>query len=300
MTVETPEVVHRQDARASNTGAGAPSGTSSSSSSASAGDSSGSSGSSSSSGASDVPGTKALSHLVVIPTYNEAESLPKIVESTLAVAKDEAAAQNFRQVDILIVDDNSPDGTGKIADGMAQRNSNVHVLHRKSKDGLGKAYIAGFKWALARDYDVISEMDADYSHDPRFLPSFWKELHRYDVVVGSRRIEGGGTINWGIARQVISMGGSIYARILLGMPIKDMTGGYNAWRREVLESVDLDAITSSGYAFQIELKWRAWRKGYSLVETPIVFEDRAVGKSKMSKKIILEGFLKVLALRLNL
>lgn len=241
-----------------------------------------------------------MKHLIVIPTYNEAETLDKIVSAVRDVVEQKAQASEMSAVHLLIVDDNSPDGTGKVADRMAaEHEDEIFVLHRQGKEGLGKAYIAGFHWGLQRDYDIISEMDADFSHDPRFLPDFWNKLKEYDVVIGSRYIKGGGTINWGILRQIISFGGSLYARFILGMSVRDMTGGYNAWKRSVLETVNIDAITSSGYAFQIELKWRAWRKGFRIVETPIVFEDRAVGQSKMSKKIIIEGMWKVLALRLG-
>lgn len=203
------------------------------------------------------------------------------------------------EFNILVVDDNSPDGTGKLADELAKKDGRVFVLHRQQKNGLGKAYVAGFAWGLDKGFDAICEMDADFSHNPTYLPEFWRLLKEFDVVVGSRYVDGGGIRNWGVGRKMISMGGSLYARAILGMPVKDMTGGFNAWKREVLEAVDISALRSEGYAFQIELKWRAWKKGFKLTEFPILFEDRTRGKSKMSKRIVVEAMMRVAGMRIG-
>jgi dolichol-phosphate mannosyltransferase len=229
--------------------------------------------------------------LVCIPTYNEAENIEPI---TQAVIKAEP------RVDILVVDDNSPDGTGKIADTLASREPRIRVLHREKKEGLGRAYLAAFRWALAEGYTYIIEMDADFSHDPRYLPQFVDAAEAgADLVLGSRYVTGGGTVNWGIGRQVISRGGSLYARTILGVDIRDLTGGFKCFNRHVLESIDLDEVKSSGYAFQIELTYRTLKKGFTVREIPIVFEDRRVGHSKMSRKIFLEALTMVWKLRLT-
>ena len=230
--------------------------------------------------------------LIVIPTYNEIENLKSI---TSAVLKNTPGS-----VHILIVDDGSPDGTGKLADDLASTASaeaRIHVLHRTHKQGLGPAYIAGFQWGFAQNYDRLIEMDADFSHDPRFLPDMLSNLDRYDFVIGSRYVPGGGTVNWGIMRKIISRGGSLYARFFLGAPIRDFTGGFNGWHRKVLEAIDLKTLEAGGYSFQIELKYRAFKKGFKSVEFPILFEDRRVGKSKMSTKIVLEALALVPKLR---
>lgn len=240
-----------------------------------------------------------MKFLIVIPTYNEIQNLRGIVTSILEVADAHAKLEGVAAVRILIVDDNSPDGTGELADEIAKNEARVSVLHRAQKEGLGKAYIAGFNWGLKQGYDAICEMDADFSHDPKYLPDFWKLLQKYDVVIGSRYVAGGGIRNWSNARKFISKGGSLYARTLLGLDIHDLTGGFNAWKREVLEAVDLTRVQSEGYAFQIELKYRAAQKGFKIAETPIVFDDRTHGKSKMSKKIFLEAILRVAAMRLD-
>jgi dolichol-phosphate mannosyltransferase len=229
--------------------------------------------------------------LVCIPTYNEAENIEPI---TQAVLKAEP------RVDILIVDDNSPDGTGKIADTLAAREPRIRVLHREKKEGLGRAYLAAFRWALAEGYTYIIEMDADFSHDPRYLPQFVDAAEAgADLVLGSRYVTGGGTVNWGIGRQVISRGGSLYARTILGVDIRDLTGGFKCFNRRVLETIGLDEVKSSGYAFQIELTYRTLKKGFTVREIPIVFEDRRVGHSKMSRKIFLEALTMVWKLRLT-
>ncbi len=240
-----------------------------------------------------------MKFLVVIPTYNEIQNLRSLVEQVFQVVDSKAHLYGITEVNVLVVDDNSPDGTGKLADEISKKESRLFVLHRQQKNGLGKAYVAGFAWALDRPYDAICEMDADFSHNPQYLPEFWRLLKENDVVVGSRYVDGGGVKNWGISRKLISRGGSVYARAILGMPLQDMTGGYNAWRRQVLESVDISNLRSEGYAFQIELKWRAWKKGFKVQEFPILFEDRTRGKSKMSKKIVVEAMMRVAGLRIS-
>ena len=240
-----------------------------------------------------------MKFLVVVPTYNEIQNLRGIVTQILKVADQSAVLSGVEAMRILIVDDTSRDGTGELADGIAKNEPRVSVLHRAKKEGLGKAYISGFNWGLHQGYDAICEMDADFSHDPKYLVDMWKLLKKYDVVIGSRYVPGGGVRNWSPSRKFISKGGSLYARTLLGMDVRDLTGGYNAWKREVLEAVDLTAVQSEGYAFQIELKYRAWKKGFKIIETPIVFDDRTQGKSKMSKKIFLEAIVRVAAMRLD-
>lgn len=231
--------------------------------------------------------------LIIIPTYNELENLrPLIQEIFLYVSQSET--------DILIVDDNSPDGTGKLADELSAEHPRIHVMHRAGKLGLGTAYIAGFKYAIEREYDAAFEMDADFSHDPRYLPNFLKAIEDADLVIGSRYVKGGGTPNWSLLRRFISGGGNIYARFMLGMPIHDCTAGYRCYRRKVLETINLDTIQSQGYAFQIELVYRVRKYNFKIVETPIIFQDRRVGKSKMSRKIFLEGFVFVFRTRFGL
>lgn len=227
--------------------------------------------------------------LVCLPTYNERENLLSIVEELLRVAP----------VDILVIDDNSPDGTGQVADLIAEREPRVHVLHRAGKEGLGKAYLAGFKWALERPYKYIFEMDADFSHQPRYIPEFLRTIERYDLVLGSRYVEGGGTENWSRLRKAISKGGSLYARTILGVPVRDLTGGFKCFRREVLEAIDLNTVQSTGYAFQIELTYRAYKQGFRIKEIPILFYERTAGKSKMDKKIFLEAVRKVWTLKFS-
>lgn len=228
--------------------------------------------------------------LIIIPTYNERENLPEIIAAT---------HRNLPQADILVVDDNSPDGTGQLADDLAARDKQVTVLHRAGKQGLGTAYVAGFRHALAHGYDYIFEMDCDFSHDPRYLPLFLATAEGgADLVLGSRYVAGGGTMNWGPMRKLISRGGSLYARTILGVPVRDLTGGFKCFRRRVLEYMDLDSVSAQGYGFQIEMTFRAVRSGFAVVEVPIVFVDRRVGQSKMSKKIFLEALTLVWKLRL--
>jgi dolichol-phosphate mannosyltransferase len=202
-------------------------------------------------------------------------------------------------VDVLVIDDDSPDGTGRVADAIAGREPRVHVLHRARKEGLGKAYLAGFDWALARGYELVLEMDADFSHSPSYLPQLLARAREADLVLGSRNVKGGGTVNWGIGRKILSRGGSLYARTILGLDVRDLTGGFKCFRREVLEAIDLSTVQCSGYAFQIELTYRAARKGFRVAEIPIVFEDRRVGHSKMSRRIVLEAIRKVWSIRLS-
>jgi dolichol-phosphate mannosyltransferase len=226
--------------------------------------------------------------LIIIPTYNELDNLRPLLHEIFTYAP---------KTDILIVDDNSPDGTGDLADEIHDRNAQVHVLHRPGKQGLGTAYVAGFKYSIEHGYDAAFEMDADFSHDPRYLPDFLKAIEDADLVIGSRYIPGGDTPNWSLLRRFISGGGNIFARFMLGIPVHDCTAGYRCYRREVLEHIDLDTIQSQGYAFQIELAYRVMKHGFKIVETPIVFQDRRVGKSKMSRKIVIEGFTYVLKAR---
>jgi dolichol-phosphate mannosyltransferase len=228
--------------------------------------------------------------LVCLPTYDERENLGPMVEAILAAAP---------AVEILVIDDASPDGTGALADGIAAREPRVHVLHRQGKEGLGRAYLAGFAWALARDYGLILEMDCDFSHDPRYLPGMLAAAGEADLVLGSRYVPGGGTVNWGLGRRLISRGGSLYARTLLGLQVRDLTGGFKCFRREVLEAIELGSVRCNGYAFQIELTYRAVRKGFRVRELPIVFADRRVGQSKMSRAIVLEGATKVWSIRFS-
>lgn len=226
--------------------------------------------------------------VVLLPTFNERENLPKIVPAILGAAP----------VDVMILDDNSPDGTGAIADQLATEHAGrVRVVHRPGKQGLGKAYIDGFQRALALGYDLILEMDADFSHQPKYLVHLLKEAAASDVVLGSRWVQGGGTENWPIHRKLISRAGSLYARTVLGVAVKDLTGGFKCFNRRVLEAIDLDSVQSTGYAFQIEITYRALKLGFSVTETPIVFVERVEGASKMSRKIVLEAIARVPKLR---
>jgi dolichol-phosphate mannosyltransferase len=226
--------------------------------------------------------------LIIIPTYNELENLRPLLETVFS---------NAPETDILIVDDNSPDGTGKLADQIHEEDPRVQVLHRAGKLGLGTAYIAGFKYAIEHNYDAAFEMDADFSHNPRYLPDFLQAIERADLVIGSRYVAGGGTPNWSFMRRIISGGGNIFARFMLGIPVHDCTAGYRCYRREVLESIGLDTVQSQGYAFQVEMAYRVMKQGFKIVEIPIIFMDRRVGKSKMSRKIFIEALLYVMRTR---
>ena len=226
---------------------------------------------------------------VILPTYNEAENLERIVGAVL-----EQLPASRR---ILIVDDNSPDGTGEIADRLAEADDSIGVLHRAQKDGLGPAYLAGFRVALDGGAERIIEMDADFSHDPSYLPALIEATEHADLAIGSRYVPGGGITDWGPMRRFISRGGSAYARVALGLPVKDLTGGFKCFRRIVLEEINLDTIEARGYAFQVETTFRAIKAGFRVVEVPIVFKDRADGTSKMSKGIVAEAMWRVPAMR---
>ena len=227
--------------------------------------------------------------LVIVPTYNERDNLPRLVPQIL---------DQDHRLEVLIIDDASPDGTGEVADRLASESARVHTMHREGKLGLGTAYLAGFQWGLDREYDVLFEMDADFSHDPSHLPQFLEAIREFDVVLGSRYLHGRVTvINWPITRLILSYGANIYARVVTGLPVTDATGGFKCFRRNVLEAIDLDRVGSEGYSFQIEMSLRAWRGGFSIGEIPIVFADRDVGESKMSRRIIWEAVWRVWALR---
>jgi dolichol-phosphate mannosyltransferase len=228
--------------------------------------------------------------LVIIPTYNESTTLPRIVPQVL---------MQDPSLDVLVVDDNSPDGTGRIADDLADKYSRVHVIHRPGKQGLGRAYVTGFRWALERDYDYVFEMDADFSHDPRYLPHFLAAIRDADLVLGSRYLNGrASVVNWPLRRLVLSYLANIYARVVTGLKVSDSTGGFKCFRKEVLAAIDLDRVRSNGYAFQIEMSYRAWRRKFRISEIPIVFTDRADGTSKMSGAIVREAVWMVWRLRL--
>ena len=226
---------------------------------------------------------------LVLPTYNETANLEPLVEAARAKLPPSAR--------VLIVDDTSPDGTGEVADRLAARHENVAVLHRPRKEGLGPAYIAGFREALAGGAGLVLEMDADFSHDPAYLPRLLEGARRADVVLGSRYVAGGGVSDWGPLRRAISRGGSTYARLVLGLDVRDLTGGFKCFRREVLEAIDLDAISTRGYAFQVEMTYRAVRLGFKVVEVPIVFRERRVGSSKMDLGIVAEAVWRLPLLR---
>ncbi len=231
--------------------------------------------------------------IIILPTYNERENLSGIVEEIFSVG--------VNDLHILIVDDNSPDGTGKIADQLAERyRGRVAVLHRDKKEGLGKAYIAGFKKALQdTDNEFIFEMDADFSHQPKYLPQFLELIKDADLVLGSRYIENGGVENWGLVRRLISKFANLTIRSILNTPIKDLTGGYKCFRRHVLEKLDLDSVDSSGYNFQIEINYKSYKKGFTVKELPIIFVERRAGDSKFNVSIMIESFWKVIRLRFS-
>jgi dolichol-phosphate mannosyltransferase len=227
--------------------------------------------------------------LVITPTYNERENIGRIIPMIL---------DKDPRLEVLVVDDGSPDGTGEVVSTLARENPRVHLLERGKKLGLGTAYLAGFEWALARDYDVAFEMDADFSHDPRHLPEFLEAIEDSDLVLGSRYQNGRVTVvNWPIGRLVLSYLANIYARAITRLPVFDATGGFKAFRRRVLEAIDLNAVHSNGYAFQIEMTYRAWHRGFRIREIPIVFLDRTLGESKMSKQIVREAIWMVWRLR---
>jgi dolichol-phosphate mannosyltransferase len=222
--------------------------------------------------------------LVIVPTYNERENLPPLAARLLALPV---------PVDLLVVDDNSPDGTGKVADELAAKHPQIHVLHRAEKDGLGRAYCAGFAWALGRDYQFTFEMDGDFSHNPDDIPKFMEAAKDADLVLGSRYCNGIRVINWPLNRLMLSKGAAKYVQIVTGMPFTDPTGGYKCFRRTALQTIDLQRVRSNGYSFQIELTHKLWRQGMTIVEVPIIFTDRFQGRSKMSGKIVREAFVMV-------
>lgn len=222
--------------------------------------------------------------LVVVPTYNEIDNVRPIVQRLHSALSD---------VDVLIADDNSPDGTGAVADELATADDRVHVLHRPGKQGLGAAYVAGFRWAAEQGYDVVVEMDADGSHRPEQLPALLAALRDADLVLGSRWVAGGRVVNWPWSRELLSRGGNLYTRWWLGVPLRDATGGFRAYRRRVLDAIDLDSIASQGYCFQVDLAWRACRAGFRVAEVPIEFADRERGQSKMGAHIVREAFWRV-------
>lgn len=227
--------------------------------------------------------------LVIIPTYNEKENISKIIPQVLT---------QDQGIEILVVDDNSPDGTGKLVEELKESNPRVKLLTRAKKTGLGTAYIAGFDYALQNSYDYIFEMDSDFSHDPKYIPEFLKAIQDSDLVLGSRYIRGVNVVNWPITRLLLSYFANVYARWVTGLPVKDSTGGFKCFKREVLEKIGLDNIHSNGYAFQIEMSFRAWKKGFRIKEIPIIFVDRFAGESKMSKKIVREAIWMVWKLRI--
>lgn len=232
-----------------------------------------------------------MKSLVIVPTYNEAENVRPLLEAIFAKAPN---------VNVLVVDDGSPDGTGQIVSEIAKHDQRVHLLARTKKDGLGKAYIAGFQWGLAQGYEALVEMDADFSHRPEDLVKLLEAIKQNDFVVGSRYVSGGATKNWSLLRKIISRGGSLYSRMILGFPLNDWTGGFNAWTRKALETIRLDSVKSNGYSFQIELKYKALRGGCKGTEVPILFEDRRVGQSKMSSKILIEALYRVWLIRFRI
>jgi dolichol-phosphate mannosyltransferase len=226
--------------------------------------------------------------LIVIPTYNEIENIGRLSQAILSLSED---------LNILVVDDSSPDGTSQFVGQQIKTQPRLHLLTRAKKEGLGRAYIAGFEWGLKNGFEILVEMDADFSHRPQDLLPLLNSLEMADFAVGSRYIQGGRTVNWGWLRKIISRGGGIYSRLILGFPLNDWTGGFNAWKKSTLEKINLPTVKSNGYSFQIELKYRALKAGCRGVEAPIVFEDRRAGQSKMSPKIVLEAFWRVWKMR---
>jgi len=226
--------------------------------------------------------------IVVIPTYDERENVSRLIPEVLAVAPG---------IEVLVVDDNSPDGTGELVDELKTKDERIHVLHRAGKMGLGSAYVEGFRIALDLGADTIFEMDADFSHDPKYIPDFLEKIREYDVVLGSRYLEGVNVVNWPLSRLVLSLGANLYSRIVTGVPVRDLTGGFKCFRREVLEAINFADIRSDGYAFQIEVNFKSWKSGFRICEIPIVFVDRHAGTSKMSKRIIREAIWLVWRLR---
>jgi dolichol-phosphate mannosyltransferase len=228
--------------------------------------------------------------LVVTPTYNESENIEQFIAQVL---------QQHEEIEMLIVDDSSPDGTGEMVEKLRSQNPRIHLLRRGAKMGLGTAYVAGFRYAIERGYDFVFEMDADFSHDPRELPRMLEKAQNYDLVIGSRYTEGVRVINWPMGRLLLSYAANVYTRVITGMPVKDATGGFKCFRRAVLEAINLDEVKSNGYAFQIEMNFKAYRKGFRLKEHPIIFADRTSGTSKMSRKIVYEAVFRVWKLKIR-
>jgi len=230
-----------------------------------------------------------MNTLIISPTYNEKKNITSLIESVFSINQD---------YHILIIDDNSPDGTANFVKELQLKYKNLFLEERPGKAGLGTAYKYGFNWALNRDYDNIVQMDADLSHDPKEIIEMVRLLNNYDLVIGSRYIDGVSVVHWPIKRLLLSYGANVYARLVTGLRIKDSTGGYKAWKREVLNSIDINAVKSQGYSFQIEMNWRAWQKKFSIIEHPIIFADRTIGESKMSKKIMLEAVIVIWRMRI--
>jgi dolichol-phosphate mannosyltransferase len=231
--------------------------------------------------------------LVIIPTFNEKENIEAIIQAVMK-------SVHGLNTSILIVDDGSPDGTASIVQTL-QKNAypdNLYLLQRSAKSGLADAYIAGFRWGMHKDYDLLIQMDADFSHDPKYLKEVIPQMKDYDFAVGSRNIRGGGVVGWTVLRNLISKGGSLYSRMILNLPIRDLTGGFNFWKRSVLETIGLENIISKGYSFQIELKYRSFKNGFRYLEFPIIFPDRVKGKSKMSRRILVEAMINIWKLRM--
>lgn len=222
-----------------------------------------------------------LKSLVIIPTFNESENITQVIRMIFG--------QDMAELEVLVVDDNSPDGTAEIVKTLQQDNPHLHLLTRPQKLGLGTAYVAGFRFALENGYDRVIEMDADLSHDPKEIPNLLKASEKYDLVLGSRYVKGVNVINWPLSRLLLSMGASLYTRLITGIPVKDCTAGFKCFHRQVLEAIDLSQIESDGYAFQIEMNFKAWKKGFRIGEIPIIFIDRRAGLSKMSKRIVREA-----------
>jgi dolichol-phosphate mannosyltransferase len=231
-----------------------------------------------------------LKSIIIIPTFDELNNIQKMIPILLS---------SYPEMDILVVDDNSPDGTGEYVKKLSEENNRIHVLQRASKSGLGTAYVAGFKYMLKNGFDLAFQMDADFSHDPKEIKNFLKEIDNYDLIVGSRYIQGVNVVNWPMRRLLLSYFANKYSKIVTGLPMCDGTGGFKCFKRKVLEAIDLDNIHSNGYAFQIEMNFKAWKKGFKLKEIPIVFVDRIEGTSKMSKKIVREAVFMVWKLRLR-
>jgi dolichol-phosphate mannosyltransferase len=236
--------------------------------------------------------------LIIVPTYNEIDNIPVILKQIYA--QQEFIDQN-KTIHVLVVDDNSPDGTAGLVKKLQSElySDQLYLLQREGKQGLGTAYIAGFKWAISNNYDYVFEMDADLSHNPKYLPEFLEKIKTSDLVLGTRYMKGGGVVNWGKHRILISKGGNLYSKVILGLPFRDLTGGYKCFSVEVLKTIDLDSIISNGYAFQIELTYRAYLRGFKISETPIIFHDRVAGKSKLSNNVFTEAVKNIILLRLK-